>query len=393
MRFRDLLTESRDTVTLYRGDASHVTHFDIDKTDAEALFGRGVYLTDTPEVAADYTLKTSGQDSDIVFQSAGYNAPFESREKLIQAYLESICMEIGFEEEAKALRNHWHNVALERQTEARNHPEIANLYRKDMTPEEQNAAHVEYRKILNKASETAMAEFKAERRALSQKFVAKAKKIYRERIKDMRIIRQSTGAWMFVKPERGGVISTFEVPRSYCEMTLDAEAPLPDDLLPILRDAFYAAYPNIEYGKGKMDLRTWDKDGNQVMPLSFDEYVESFKTMGSFYAWADRNIGGKGVNPSLDELLNGTHAGYYVWRQAQDKLINGLKGKGLVGFRYQGGVRVAGTGNRGGGGVLHQAYSFWDANVINGFRGDHHDYEDSKIDAASAKGMRAVRIL
>jgi hypothetical protein len=384
----NLITESQQTVTLYRGDASEIERFTMDKADSEALFGRGIYLTDSPEVAADYTLKGNG--GDIVFQSGAYNSSFQSKEQLIQAYLEKICMELGYEEEAKRLKEQWHQIALERQNKA---VIPDGLYWDGMSSEEQNKAHVVYREIRNKPALEARAEYEVERRALSQKFVAKAKKVYRERIKDMRIIRQSTGAWVFVKSERGGTISTFEVPRAYCEMTLDTEAPLADDVLPILRDAFYAAYDKIPYGTGRMDLRVWDAKGDEKFPLSFDDYVEGYKTMGSRYAWADHNIGGKGKNPTVDELLNGTHAGYHVLKNAQDKLIADLKGKGYVGFRYQGGVRVGGTGNRGGGGVLHNAYSFWDEKVINGFRGDHHAYEDPKVDPSSAKGMRSTSVL
>lgn len=364
MRISDLAT---DTVMLYRGDASHVVHFEIGKTDQHALFGRGIYLTDSPVVAADYTLKTS---EDIVF-SAGRDAAFSSKEELVRAYLAQIAQELGFKEAVTRCKDKWQELFYQKRTEVY----VSNRM----------ATHDD----VSAATDDIQKGFSAEKRKIAQQYVLKAKKVYAERVKTLKMVQKSTGEWVFVKPERDGVISTFAVPVEYCKKALDAETPLPDDLIPILRAAFYAAVP--DNPNGMTNFRVYGPTGED-MHVGFDDYIAGFKTNGSFYAWANREIGGKGKNPSLDEILNGTHSGYYVWERTQDQMVADLLAKGYVGVRYQGGVRIAGNGPRGGGGILHTAYSFWDENMINSFRTDHHPRGEDQ-EPASASGMRTNKIL
>ena len=72
-------------------------------------------------------------------------------------------------------------------------------------------------------------------------------------------------------------------------------------------------------------------------------------------------------------------------------LIDALKKKGYVGYFYDGGVRLAGTLARGGGGVRHNAYVFWDDKAINSFRKDHIVPQDDSVDDFS-KGLRANKV-
>lgn len=51
---RNLINIISETV-LYRGDSSKIDRFDIDKTKPRSLFGAGIYLTDDPAIASDYT--------------------------------------------------------------------------------------------------------------------------------------------------------------------------------------------------------------------------------------------------------------------------------------------------------------------------------------------------
>lgn len=364
MRISDLST---DTVKLYRGDASHVVHFEVGKTDAHALFGRGIYLTDSPVVAADYTFK---QSDGVVFpESYREHGEYSSKEELLRAYLGKIARDIGFEEAHAKLRDQWRQKINVRRQE---------IYAKMDRPT--------YDDIKRETADL-QAGFQADRQKLAQKFVAKAKKVYAGM--SVKMAKKTTGEWVFVKSDRGGVISVFEVPKAYCDQTLDAEAPIPDSLLPVMKAAFYA---NNKIPDSPLDLRSWDENGGQRMGLTFDQYIADFKTKGTFYAWADRNIGGKGVNPSIDEMLNGTHQGYYVWKDSQDVLVRKLMAMGYVGFRYQGGVRIAGQANRGGGGILHQAFSFWDEKKINSYRVDHRP-RDPDFDPEPATGIRAKRVL
>ncbi len=368
MRISDL---SADTIRLYRGDASYVSHFEIGKTDQHALFGHGIYLTDSAEVAGDYTLKAASED--VVFGDGSRNqGSYSSKEALVRSYLGKLAEDLGFKQAHEELRKKWSSVASDKQREVyANAPSDRYPTREELTAA---IAGIED-------------AYKIERRKLAQKFVMQAKKVYAGQ--DIRIMHKTTGEWVMVKSGRGGIISAFDVPVSYCNKTIDAEAPMPESILPIIKAAFYA---KAEKPDGPLDLRSWGPDGKGQNGLTFDQYIDSFKKYGTFYAWADRNIGGKGLNPSLDEILNGTHQGFYVWEKGQDILVRKLQALGYVGFRYQGGVRLGGTGSRGGGGVLHRAYSFWDEKTINGFRIDNHP-RPADDEAPPAKGLRTKGIL
>lgn len=57
--FKDILSESikSDTVTLYRGDTKKVEKFLLQKTKSDGLFGTGIYLTDSKEIAFQYSAR------------------------------------------------------------------------------------------------------------------------------------------------------------------------------------------------------------------------------------------------------------------------------------------------------------------------------------------------
>lgn len=365
MRISDLT----DTIRLYRGDASFVDRFEVGKTDAHALFGHGIYLTDSAEVATDYTLKAN---EDVIFPvNRDDNGPFNSQQDLVRAYLGKLALELGFKHAHDEARKKFERLANDKQAEVYKNANGPVGY--DVIQAELAGIHADWAKA---------------RRALAQKFIAQAKKVYAGQ--DIRMAVKTTGEWVFVKSERRGIVSAFDVPRSYVSKTLDAEAPMPESLLPIVKAAFYTALPNKV--DGPLDLRVGAIGGDEEMGLTFDQYIDGFKTKGSRYAWAGHRIGGKGLPPSIDEIINGTHAGYYVWEKAWDVLVRKLQAMGYVGFKYQGGIRIGGNGNRGGGGILHNAYSFWDEKTINGFRVDHHPRAPD-MDPVSAKGVRAKGIL
>ena len=84
-----------DTVTLYRGDNTKIDKFDMSKTDPEALLGVGIYLTDDPSVAADYTIKERGDDS-IVFRSKSENRP-DTPQALTAEFLRYLANPVPFQ--------------------------------------------------------------------------------------------------------------------------------------------------------------------------------------------------------------------------------------------------------------------------------------------------------
>ena len=64
---------------------------------------------------------------------------------------------------------------------------------------------------------------------------------------------------------------------------------------------------------------------------------------------------------------------------------------GYVGLAYDGGVRGAGTANRGGGGILHNAYVFWDEEAVHSFRVGTAPDKDDEVGELE-KGIRVNKV-
>jgi len=76
--------EGEEMATLYRGDASQIKSFSLDKADPRALFGSGIYFTDSPRLGGDYTVK--GQD--VIFKYGGnWGKKKATKDAAIEAYL------------------------------------------------------------------------------------------------------------------------------------------------------------------------------------------------------------------------------------------------------------------------------------------------------------------
>jgi hypothetical protein len=183
-----------------------------------------------------------------------------------------------------------------------------------------------------------------------------AKAIYRERAKNFIFVKNSQGEWSMMNKDWSGSIAAFAVPESYLSKCLHGDQPLSTIALKAIRDFIY----EITSGSGMFDFRNSDGNGTP-----FDNWIKLHQSEGVRYAWRGDTVGGSGKNPSLDTILNGTHAGYQLTNKYGDDLIHRLATLGYVGIEYDGGTRVGGH-TRGGGGELHRAFVFWDDNYING---------------------------
>lgn len=317
---------------LYRGDSTRIDAFDFGMTDLHALLGQGIYLTDDPAVALDYTVK---QSRDLVFSSD----TARNEKELVSAYLHH--MVINDPE--------WKTAIARLQDEWR-----SKHYTREMS------------------SEQIYAGYKVALRDLFKTFFSMQKKKWLSSQSQFRILKTTVGEWKIVNAARGGHISSFDIPEFYLNKTLHADRPLSDADLTILRDIFKSVFTG-----NVIDMRDSDEKF-----LSFDGYVDNFKTKGTRYAWTERPIGGKGQNPSFDELLNGTHAGYHVMHELshQRNLISRLQAAGYVGLEYDGGVRISGTGTRGGGRNRHRAFVLWDDAFVNAHRLTNSVVRDPDID-------------
>lgn len=320
-------TEAQDELILFRGDASKIDFFDINKTKNSIglLFGYGIYLTDDESVALDYTVKGGWKrdgSGTVLVRDA------ESEQEAVRIYLNQIMVSrLGWIQARDALK-----------TEATN-----NLYN---TIREMDRFSPEYNEVREKMN----ADFKKSFAKLFSKYLKKAKAIY---LKEKPLVhRDGTGIWSVVSREHSGIVTKFAIPLAYCRSTLHGDDPLTDRELNIVMDFLIKAQPE-GYWK---------------------EFPEKFKHEGQEYAWQGRHMGGKAINPSLDEIWNGTHAGMSILGGRTAEFISHLQQHGFNGIAYHGGKRM-GSHVRGGGGKPHQSFVFWDDAYINSCRIE--DYQAS----------------
>lgn len=357
------IVETSGAVTLYRGDAAKIEKFEFAKTHDSALFGRGIYLTDDPEIAADYTIKGAEEIVWPTRQMRREGTVFTDPRELTRACLRDIVMtELGWAEESERLKREFNSKFL-------------NTWSR--------------RDVLDGAreqGEAMKAAYQADMKKRIQKLVDRARSIFKKRLSTIRMSKMTTGEVVFVTKDRPGAVSRFEVPQSYLAKCINADRPMSDEIVDVMRGVFKSVM------KGdKLDLRIGRED---KMPNTFDEFIEGFKKHGSRYAWTENYYGGKGENPSIDILLNGTHGGYHVLYGHQDVIFAALRKAGYVGFSYDGGVRLSGTGPRGGGdGRRHNVYVLWDEDAVNRFRVEDIPVVDHEVAADVAKGIRFTTVV
>jgi hypothetical protein len=174
-------------------------------------------------------------------------------------------------------------------------------------------------------------------------------------------------------------VSRFDIPDEYLARTIHGDEPLSDTEVKIIGAFVEKMSPH-----GYSDFR--DTDGITVQSddgtHNFWKWVEVFKKSGSDYAWRDgkdRFMGGKGENPSLDQVWNGQHGGYAIFYKGGDQFIDFMKENGFTGIQYHGGVRI-GDSVRGGGGIRHTSYVIWDSDYVTKCRVDQEQVADPPLD-------------
>ncbi len=372
------LFENNGLVTLYRGDNNFVQRFEMSKTDSDALLGIGFYLTTDPTIAADYTIKGTDKASVAYRHGHGSNRdnPPTSEKELISDYLHHLMVEAGSKEALGQQLDEWRQKADR---------EAAQVDWSD-----HDRARQERQAIYDRVRQ----EYALARSKLIRQLVEKAKAQFVKERPNLRIVRMTTGEYIFTTKNRAGSVAHFEVPAEYLARCLHAERPLSDDVLAIIKTAFLRAFGDDK----ELDLRIIKNraTGEETMGHKFDDFVAGYKKRGARYAWSNDVRGGKGENPTLDEFWNGTHAGFHVFkdRKSQEALIADLEQAGYVGLAYDGGKRVTGAGARGGGAVgqHHDVYILWDENAVNKFR----VRDEAPIDAEVGdleKGIRANQVM
>lgn len=321
---------------LYRGDATKIAQFDVTKTSDRGLFGPGIYLTNDPNIAADYAIK---RGSDHVLFS---DETAKTQRELMAGYIRLLIDEvIDWPTKEKELKQDW------AMTNLKGHKRGNDV--NGMSTYNWNSLH----------------RFLAEHhKTLAIAHYAAAQSKLKNMLPNLKIASNTQGELSIVTRSHNATVAGFDVPEAYLSRTLHAERPVPDKVLELIRKLWIA-----ELGPTNHDMR----DGNENR-VDFDSYVRNYKTRGTRYAWSDKTIGRNGLNPTFDELRNGTHGGYHVFTDGlfdkagqHDRFVKGMQALGYVGLAYDGGLRAGGY-TRGGGGHLHQAYVFWNAIELAAFR-------------------------
>lgn len=333
MRFWITLCENGGTRTLYLGDVTKIDTLDSEATrhSIGLLFGMGIYLTDQETVALDYTIPNK--------------LSYPNKNAAINSYIYSLIKNAGWEDKLRELKDEWSSKLW-------NDPDAENKFKDIMSNE-------------------------------LKRFIINAKLIYKN--DPPQLYCNSKNEWSIVPSNHQGALSVFEIPESYLLRTLHGDRPLTNSEIKIVRDFIYTISPS-----GMMDVR----NRNNERISSFDEWLDEFKSNGSLYAWQDRDIGGRGLNPSLDELINGTYGGYNIFRNNIDKFITYMRNHGYVGIEFDGGIKM-GDNIRGQGGIRHQSFVFWDDAYINQQRVDNRfvDYDISDVPNRSIRTSSVLKAI
>ena len=349
---------------LYRGDSTEIDAYQLDKTYDNALFGRGIYLTDNRDVAGDYTINKGASDQMVSNPREEYKS---QRDAIAGVLMDILNKEVKWPEEQERLKkvhsDRWWN---------------------DEIPEHPGTRAMRFGEPgYHEARERQQQDYKADLIAAYQKALRKAKKLYKERAANYRIVKDTMGRWMVVAANRPGRVSRFDIPDDYLARTLHGDLPLTDEEIKIVGSFIETVTPQGTDFRDANNELVSTQDGSH----NFWKWVEVFKAHGSGYAWRDDEdwfMGGKGENPSLDQIWNGQHGGFSVFYKSGDAFIPYMQSHGYTGIEYQGGVRI-GDNVRGGGGIHHTSYVLWDADYVNKCRIDQETVNDPQIDYDTSK--------
>jgi hypothetical protein len=345
--------------TLYRGDASEIEAFDTAKTYDNALFGRGIYLTDNRDVAGDYTVNKGAIEQIVSNPREEYRS---QRDAIAGVIMDIMNKDLGWAEIKEKLKDEhaprWQN------NEVPGFPNTRVMRYGEPGYEEARAKHQQ------DFQDALLVEYGAALR--------KAKRIYKQRAVDYRVVRDTMNRWTVVKADRPGRVSRFDIPDDYLAKTLHGDNPMTDAEVKIVGKFVEQATP---HGTDFRDANNQQVKGENGAH-NFWKWVEVFKKSGSEYAWRDgkdRLMGGKGENPSLDQIWNGQHGGFSIFYKSGDSFIEFMQQSGYTGIQYHGGVRI-GDNVRGGGGIRHTSYVLWDSDYVTKCRVDQEAVVDAPLD-------------
>lgn len=266
------------TVTLYRGDAKATGNLSLGKTDTNALFGQGVYATDSPRVANDYQAKGAANLAE--YRGTGRNAPVKTITDTYEKFIE---------DKSRELAKYKFNISTESfdGTVGRIPNEIA-TWRLNPTTD----------------------RFLALARQEAERLYPRASLNIRKQVDGRFVVRTAETA-------KAGVRTGLRMPQSVIARTLDAEAPLPPGVADALADTLADGF-----GDGVTRSVVGVRAAGRIRGLA-----EARPDLG----WEPtyRNLYEAAVQES-DDILS---------QELQISLRRRLGDLGYTGIRYQGGAR------------------------------------------------------
>ena len=269
----------KDHTRLYRGDAQQIDQFDIGRTSEDSLLGQGIYLTDSARIAGDYQGKGAA-----VFKYEG--KPPVARQDVIDAYLRRSAR-TDFNDAGKPITDTMESM-------------VRYQHSVQVTPA---------------ALAAAKAKFKAD---------------------NMQVRVNADGTARVFPPAAKGSLSVVDVPDRVLRRTLNADAPIKDEVVNAVAESVHSkhVWPEVEAQRRAAANGEDDINGNGIGEPTF------------------RSVYG---------AVAGTwSAGGGMDAAAQSALRRSLMEQGYSGIKYAGGVTM--------GGASHTAYVLWNTQHVNQHR-------------------------
>lgn len=387
MRLNDLFEKTKQAITLFRGDSAEIEKFFTDKADAGALVGRGIYLTTSFDVAKDYTVKGQKRvlyrseegmaDDPRGFLQDQFRAMVAPKvNKLLDAYRQTVQAELN--RMTKIFQQEIANTIGIGQ-DAMQHPRYTEL-QNWMTTARSYAEARAY-----KASEKIFLQHV--RSVYDQEYQR-----FKKSFEGTRMLTTVLDEIIVIPEDSIGHVSRFRVPKFYLDRFYEVDAPMPDWLLKWYMSYVGTRIEGFDPRSTKIDLRYNDPETGEKRADSFVDWIDKFQEYGARFAWGEHYVGGQGENPTLLEIVYGTHLGQTIMYtddyQFWEDLRSELEERGYVGLHYLGGNRTGTDTFTGGSPVKHDAYVLWDEKDANQFRINSKEIGIDATDTSLFKNFR-----
>jgi hypothetical protein len=333
------LMESKNTVTLFRGDSSEIAQFHMGELDTAALVGSGVYLTTSHDVAKDYTIK--GTNELYRSDEGGAKNPRRFMQELFW--------------------NQLHPV-MSRTIRAANDTLIYG----SIVP---TTSHAERKYVHSRTMQLAKPIIASQfRKIYDTEYVA-----FKATFNNTRLMTTVRNEIVIIRDNDLGHVSRFRIPKPYLGRCLRVDDPCEDWVIEWITQVFQTINPKFDANVSRIDMRYNDPEFGEKHADNLMDWVDKFKKYGARFAWANYNTGGKGENPSIMEILYGTYFGNSLVHSSNldlwDKLRVAAQVQEHVGLHYAGGRSMGTDGEfTGGSDTKHDVYVLWNQDDANGFR-------------------------